>query len=169
MPNGNKLSDTSELIQTSEPRYTDNELTDLMMRSVNGIGADIDKGISILDAIENNVTSQDWYPLLNDRQKRQFQSVIESTFEESIATLPSEQQEADEIGVDTQTKDLTDEIEKLYYEVRDGSRSERIRAKARIEQMLLVNPKLSYIYKNISLINEQLETRGLLTKSIGCP
>jgi hypothetical protein len=64
---------------------------------------------------------------------------------------------------------LAAEVERLYYEVRDGSRSERVSAKARIEQMLLNNPKLSYIYKNIGLINEQLETRGLLTKSIGCP
>jgi len=170
MPNGNKLSDTSELIQPSLPgRFDKNDIPDLIQRSIAGIDADLNKGMSLLEAIENNVTSQDWYPLLSDKEKRQFQSVIESAFEDEVAGLPSEQEEAAEIGVDPNTRQVTSELEDLYYETRDGNRRQRNQAESRRNEIFRGNPKLSYIYKNFDLLSAQLEERGLLTKSIGCP
>lgn len=159
-----------ETIQPTEPgRYDKKDIPDLIERAVAGIDADLRKGIPLLEAIENNMTNQDWYPLLTDRQKRQVQAVLETTFEEEIASLPTEKEEAAEIGVDENIRELTSELEDLYYQIRDGRRNERNRAQARRDEILRGNPKLSYIYKNIDLINAQLEERGLLTKSIGCP
>lgn len=159
-----------ETIQPTEPgRYDKKDIPDLIERAVAGIDADLRKGMSLIEAIENNMTNQEWYPLLNDKQKRQVQSVLESTFDEEIASLPTEEQEAAEIGVDVETKNITSELEDLYYQIRDGRRVQANQAKARRDEILRGNPKLSYIYKNFDFLSAQLEERGLLTKSIGCP
>jgi hypothetical protein len=161
---------TGDIVQFSDAsRYEKSDIPDLIERAMNGIDADLAKGISLEEAIQRNITNQPWYSMVNDRQRKSIQSVIESTYDEEIASMAAPEAETSEPTVKSSVAALAAEVEKLYYEVRDGSRSERVSAKARIEQMLLGNPKLSYIYKNISLINEQLETRGLLTKSIGCP
>jgi hypothetical protein len=161
---------TGDVVQFSDAsRYEKSDIPDLIERAMNGIDADLAKGISLEEAIQRNITNQPWYSMVNDRQRKSIQSVIESTYDEEIASMAATEEAPSEPTVKSSIAALAAEIEKLYYEVRDGSRSERVSAKARIEQMLLNNPKLSYIYKNIGLINEQLETRGLLTKSIGCP
>jgi hypothetical protein len=161
---------TGDIVQFSDAsRYEKSDIPDLIERAMNGIDADLAKGISLEEAIQRNITNQPWYSMVNDRQRKSIQSVIESTYDEEIASMAAPEAAPSEPTVKSSVAALAAEVERLYYEVRDGSRSERVSAKARIEQMLLGNPKLSYIYKNISLINEQLETRGLLTKSIGCP
>jgi hypothetical protein len=163
-------ADVNDLIQPSQPgRFDKNDIPDLIQRSIAGIDADLNKGMSLIEAIENNVTNQDWYPLLSDKEKRQFQSVIESAFEEEVAGIPSEQEEAAEIGVDPNTRQITSELEDLYYETRDGNRRQRNQAESRRNEIFRGNPKLSYIYKNFDFLSAQLEERGLLTKSIGCP
>lgn len=165
-----KALKVDDIIQPSQPgRFDKNDIPDLIQRSITGIDADLNKGKSLIEAIENNVTNQDWYPLLSDKEKRQFQSVIESAFEEEVAGIPSEQEEAAEIGVDPNTRQITSELEDLYYETRDGNRRQRNQAESRRNEIFRGNPKLSYIYKNFDFLSAQLEERGLLTKSIGCP
>lgn len=53
-----------------------------------------------------------------------------------------------------------------YYKLKDGDRS----ARAAINEILDADPKLKYIYDNISKINKQLQDAGVITdKTDGCP
>jgi uncharacterized phage infection (PIP) family protein YhgE len=53
-----------------------------------------------------------------------------------------------------------------YYKLKDGDRS----ARAAINEILDSDPKLKYIYDNISKINKQLQDAGVITdKTDGCP
>ena len=161
---------TGETVQFSgDGRYEKNDIPDLIERAINGIDADLAKGISLTDAIERNITNQPWYPLVTDKQRKSIQNVIESTYDQEIAAMSqTETQEAAPVA-DSKTTSLASELADLYYQIRDGRRTERNQAEVRRDEILRGNPKLSYIYKNISLINAQLEARGLLTKSTGCP
>lgn len=57
-----------------------------------------------------------------------------------------------------------------YYKLKEGSIQEKRAAKAAINEILDADPKLKYIYDNISSINKQLQDAGVITdKTDGCP
>jgi hypothetical protein len=107
-------------------------------------------------AVDENVSSQDWYGDLNAAQKEQLNEILQDEF----GATASEPKATTPIG--EQIASIVDN----YYKLKDGDRS----ARAAINEILGSDPKLKYIYDNISKINKQLQDAGVITdKTDGCP
>ena len=143
--------------QPSMVKRTSAEVQRLMEDSMDSVDEAIADGVDAQTAVEDNITSQDWYSELTPKQKEQFDEIIKDEFgvtPKAPAAKPT--------GVKATIANIIDN----YYKLKDGDRS----ARAAINEILGQDPKLKYIYDNISKINKQLQDAGVITdKTDGCP
>lgn len=158
LPNGKKLSDVgAKKGQPSMVKRTSAEVQRLMEDSMDSVDEAIADGVDAQTAVEDNITSQDWYGELTPKQKEQFDEIIKDEF-----GVTPKAPVAKPTGVKATIANIIDN----YYKLKDGDRS----ARAAINEILGQDPKLKYIYDNISKINKQLQDAGVITdKTDGCP
>ena len=143
--------------QPSMVKRTSAEVQQLMGDSMDAVDQDIADGVDAQAAVEDNITSQDWYSELTPKQKEQFDEIIKDEF----GVTPKAP-----VAKPTGVKATIANIIGNYYKLKDGDRS----ARAAINEILGQDPKLKYIYDNISKINKQLQDAGVITdKTDGCP
>jgi hypothetical protein len=143
--------------QPSMVKRTAAEVQQLMGDSMDAVDQDIADGVDAQTAVEDNITSQDWYGELTPKQKEQFDEIIKDEF-----GVTPKAPVAKPTGVKATISNIIDN----YYKLKDGDRS----ARAAINEILDTDPKLKYIYDNISKINKQLQDAGVITdKTDGCP
>jgi hypothetical protein len=143
--------------QSSMVKRTSAEVRQLMEDSMDSVDQDIADGVDAQTAVEDNITSQDWYGELTPKQKEQFDEIIKDEF-----GVTPKAPVAKATGVKATIANIIDN----YYKLKDGDRS----ARAAINEILGQDPKLKYIYDNISKINKQLQDAGVITdKTDGCP
>jgi len=143
--------------QPSMVKRTSAEVQQLMGDSMDAVDQDIADGVDAQAAVEDNITSQDWYGELTPKQKEQFDEIIKDEF-----GVTPKAPVAKPTGVKATIANIIDN----YYKLKDGDRS----ARAAINEILGQDPKLKYIYDNISKINKQLQDAGVITdKTDGCP
>lgn len=147
--------------QPSMVKRTSAEVQRLMEDSLDSVDEAIADGVDAKTAVADNITSQDWYSELTPKQKEQFDEIIKDEFgvtPEAPVVKPT--------GVKAKIQNIVDN----YYKLREGSKDEKRAAKAAINEILDADPKLKYIYNNISNINKELQAAGLITdKTDGCP
>lgn len=143
--------------QPSMVKRTSAEVQRLMEDSMDSVDEAIADGVDAQTAVEDNITSQDWYSELTPKQKEQFDEIIKDEF-----GVTPKAPVAKPTGVKATIANIIDN----YYKLKDGDRS----ARAAINEILGQDPKLKYIYDNISKINKQLQDAGVITdKTDGCP
>jgi hypothetical protein len=129
----------------------------LIEDALDAVEGAIADGVDADAAVTDSVTSQDWYGQLTPRQKEQLDEIINDEFgvtPKAPVVKPT--------GVKATIANIIDN----YYKLKDGDRS----ARAAINEILGQDPKLKYIYDNISKINKQLQDAGVITdKTDGCP
>lgn len=140
--------------QPSAINRTPSELRALMEDSLDAVEKDVADGVDAKTAVENNVTSQDWYGELTPNQKQNFNEIITDEF-----GVTPEAPVAKPTGIKATIANIIDN----YYK---GDRQSKLDNK----QILDSDPKLKYIYDNIAKINKQLQDAGVITdKTDGCP
>jgi hypothetical protein len=136
---------------------TPSDVRQAMEDSGDAVEQAIASGTDPQTAVDDLVGNQDWYNELTPKQKEQFDEILKDEFgvtPKAPAKKPS--------GIVTSIKNIVDN----YYKLKDGDRS----ARAAINEILDSDPKLKYIYDNISKINKQLQDAGVITdKTDGCP
>jgi lipopolysaccharide biosynthesis regulator YciM len=135
-----------------------------MEDAADAVEAAIGSGAEAQKAVNDIVGSQDWYIELSPKLKQQFNEILQDEF----GATPKAQPKAKAPAAKPATKGGTDiqNIVDNYYKLKDGDRS----ARAAINEILDADPKLKYIYNNISKINKQLQDAGVITeKTDGCP
>lgn len=138
-------------------KRTPTQTQKLMEDALDAIDEAIADGVDAQTAVEDNITSQDWYGELTPKQKEQFDEIIKDEF-----GVTPKAPVAKPTGVKATIANIIDN----YYKLKDGDRS----ARAAINEILGQDPKLKYIYDNISKINKQLQDAGVITdKTDGCP
>lgn len=143
--------------QPSMVKRTSAEVQRLMEDSMDSVDEAIADGVDAQTAVEDNITSQDWYSELTPKQKEQFDEIIKDEF-----GVTPKAPVAKPTGVKATIANIIDN----YYKLKDGDRSARVA----INEILGQDPKLKYIYDNISKINKQLQDAGVITdKTDGCP
>jgi hypothetical protein len=159
------------LIQGLEPASTKGQLS-LIDRSGNDIGPLIEEaadaveqaiasGTSPQQALDEFIGSQEWYSDLTPAQRKQIDDILQDEF-----GVTPKAPKAKPTGVKAKIQNIVDN----YYKLREGSKDEKRAAKAAINEILDADPKLKYIYNNISNINKELQAAGLITdKTDGCP
>ena len=143
---------------------TNAEIQGLMEEAADAVEAAIGSGTEAQKAVNDIVGSQDWYIELSPKLKQQFNEILQDDF----GVTPKAQPKAKAPAAKPATKGGTDiqNIVDNYYKLKDGDRS----ARAAINEILDADPKLKYIYNNISKINKQLQDAGVITeKTDGCP
>ena len=143
-------------VQPSVVKRTPSQVRQAVEDGVDAVEAAIAEGMDPQQAVDENISSQDWYGDLTPAQKEQLNEILQDEFgataSEPKATTP----------VGEQIASIVDN----YYKLKDGDRS----ARAAINEILGRDPKLKYIYDNISKINKQLQDAGVITdKTDGCP
>ena len=124
--------------------------------AVDAVDAAIADGMNPQQAVDENISNQDWYGDLTPAQKEQLNEILQDEF----GAMASEPKVMTPVG--EQISSIVDN----YYKLKDGDRS----ARAAINEILGQDPKLKYIYDNISKINKQLQEAGVITdKTDGCP
>jgi hypothetical protein len=150
----NSVSEKTKQGQPSMVNRTSAEVRQLMEDSMDAVDQDIANGVDAKTAVENNVTSQDWYGELTPKQKQNFDEIITDEFgvtPEAPVKKPT--------GIKATIANIIDN----YYK---GDRQSKLDNK----QILESDPKLKYIYDNIAKINKQLQDAGVITdKTDGCP
>ena len=146
--------------QPSMMKRTPAQIRQAVEDGVDAVEAAIAEGMDPQQAVDENISNQDWYGDLSPAQKQQLNEILQDEFgataSEPKATTP----------VGEQIASIVDN----YYKLKDGDRAERATARAAIDEILDRDPKLKYIYKNISDINKQLQNAGVITdKTDGCP
>jgi hypothetical protein len=168
----NKLQETQSKYGTNSipnelreptPR-TNAEVQGLMEDAADAVEAAINSGTEAQKAVNDIVGSEDWYAELNPKLKQQFNEILQDEFGVTPKAQPKAKapaaKPAAKIGTDIQS------IVDNYYKLKDGDRA----ARTAINEILDVDPKLKYIYDNISKINKQLQEAGVITnKTDGCP
>jgi hypothetical protein len=149
-----KTPETKLKGQPSMVKRTSAEVQQLMGDSMDAVDQNIADGVDAQTAVEDNITSQDWYGELTPKQKEQFDEIIKDEF-----GVTPKAPVAKPTGVKTTIANIIDN----YYK---GDRQSKLDNK----QILESDPKLKYIYENISSINKQLQAAGVITdKTDGCP
>jgi hypothetical protein len=124
--------------------------------AVDAVDAAIADGMDPQKAVDENISNQEWYGDLTPAQKEQLNEILQDEF----GAMASEPKVMTPVG--EQIANIVDN----YYKLKDGDRS----ARAAINEILGQDPKLKYIYDNISKINKQLQEAGVITdKTDGCP
>ena len=147
---------TKPTVQPSMVKRTPAQIRQAVEDGVDAVEAAIAEGMDPQQAVDENISNQDWYGDLSAAQKEQLNEILQDEFgataSEPKATTPIVKQIAS--------------IVDNYYKLKDGDRS----ARAAINEILGSDPKLKYIYDNISKINKQLQDAGVITdKTDGCP
>jgi hypothetical protein len=147
---------TKPTVQPSVVKRTPAQIRQAVEDGVDAVEAAIAEGMDPQQAVDENVSSQDWYGDLSAAQKEQLNEILQDEF----GATASEPKAATPVG--EQIASIVDN----YYKLKDGDRS----ARAAINEILGSDPKLKYIYDNISKINKQLQDAGVITdKTDGCP
>lgn len=142
--------------QPSMMKRTPAQIRQAVEDGVDAVEAAIAEGMDPQQAVDENISNQDWYGDLNAAQKEQLNEILQDEF----GATASEPKAKTPIG--KQIASIVDN----YYKLKDGDRS----ARAAINEILGSDPKLKYIYDNISKINKQLQDAGVITdKTDGCP
>jgi hypothetical protein len=142
--------------QPSMMKRTPAQIRQAVEDGVDAVEAAIAEGMDPQQAVDENISNQDWYGDLNAAQKEQLNEILQDEF----GATASEPKATTPIG--KQVASIVDN----YYKLKDGDRS----ARAAINEILDADPKLKYIYDNISKINKQLQDAGVITaKTDGCP
>lgn len=142
---------------------------------ITSIGEDYDSGMNMDTAIQNNFTSQPWYNALTQSQKNEIAEIIDSTFEEEIKQEQKIKATEEAAGALPQVvKDKTKSLEDLYNQLMETTKSkDRSAIREQIDKVLEGDDKLTYIWKHIKSITDQLASADpnkiVLTKSAGCP
>jgi len=143
-------------IQPSVVKRTPSQVRQAVEDGVDAVEAAIAEGMDPQQAVDENISNQDWYGDLNAAQKEQLNEILQDEF----GATASEPKAKTPVG--KQIASIVDN----YYKLKDGDRS----ARAAINEILGSDPKLKYIYDNISKINKQLQDAGVITdKTDGCP
>jgi hypothetical protein len=157
---------------------TNDQIRQLMEDAMDAIDEAIASGTDAQIAVNDFVGSQDWYNELNPKYKNQFDEFIKEDFGVTPRGLPKKPApktapKAPKAPKAAPTSGLAANISSIvenYYKIKDGDRAERAAARDAIDEILDLDPKLKYIYKNISDINKQLQEAGVITdKTDGCP
>jgi hypothetical protein len=142
--------------QPSMMKRTPAQIRQAVEDGVDAVEAAIAEGMDPQQAVDENISNQDWYGDLSAAQKEQLNEILQDEF----GATASEPKATTPIG--KQVASIVDN----YYKLKDGDRS----ARAAINEILDADPKLKYIYDNISKINKQLQDAGVITdKTDGCP
>ena len=116
--------------------------------AIDAVEEAIADGMSPQQAIDENISNQDWYGDLTPAQKEQLNNILQ-----------------DEFGVTASEPKLQNNAQRVADLWEKGGKE----AKAEIKNILETDPELSYIYNNFPKITKQLEEQGLLTKTENCP
>jgi hypothetical protein len=170
----NKPKQVAQEGQMSMINRSNDEIQKLMEDAMDAIDEAIASGTDAQIAVNDFVGSQDWYNELNPKYKNQFDEFIKEDFGVTPRGLPKKPApKAPKAPKAAPTSGLAANISSIvenYYKIKDGDRAERAAARDAIDEILDLDPKLKYIYKNISDINKQLQEAGVITdKTDGCP
>jgi hypothetical protein len=131
-----------------------NDIGPLIEEAADAVEQAIASGTSPQQALDEYIGNQDWYSDLAPGQRKQIDDILQEEF----GTTPKVS-----VKKPTGIKATIANIIENYYK---GDRQ----SKQDNKQILESDPKLKYIYDNISKINEQLQDAGIITeKTDGCP
>ena len=134
-----------------------NDIGPLIEEAADAVEQAIASGTTPQKALDEFIGSQEWYSDLTPGQRKQIDDILQEEF----GTTPKVS-----VKKPTGIKATISNIIDNYYKLKDGDRS----ARDAINQILDTDPKLKYIYDNISRINKQLQDAGVITdKTDGCP
>jgi hypothetical protein len=134
--------------QPSVVKRTPAQIRQAVEDGVDAVEAAIAEGMDPQQAVDENISNQDWYGDLSAAQKEQLNEILQDEFG-ATASEPKLQNNAQRVA------DLWEK----------GGKE----AKAEIKNILETDPELSYIYNNFPKITKQLQEQGLLTKTENCP
>jgi hypothetical protein len=134
--------------QPSVVKRTPAQIRQAVEDGVDAVEAAIAEGMDPQQAVDENISNQDWYGDLSAAQKQQLNEILQDEFG-ATASEPKLQNNAQRVA------DLWEK----------GGKE----AKAEIKNILETDPELSYIYNNFPKITKQLQEQGLLTKTENCP
>jgi hypothetical protein len=133
---------------------TSDETRQLMEDAGDAVEQAIAEGTDPQEAVNDIVGNKDWYKGLSQDQKEQFDEILQEYFG-ATPNAPAQKP----TGIKATIANIIDN----YYK---GDRQSKLDNK----QILESDPKLKYIYDNISKINKQLQEAGVITdKTDGCP
>jgi hypothetical protein len=134
--------------QPSMMKRTPAQIRQAVEDGVDAVEAAIAEGVDPQQAVDENISNQEWYGDLSAAQKEQLNEILQDEFG-ATASEPKLQNNAQRVA------DLWEK----------GGKE----AKAEIKNILETDPELSYIYNNFPKITKQLQEQGLLTKTENCP
>jgi len=118
--------------------------------ATDAVEEEISSGRDPQEAVDDLIGSQEWYQSLPANQKEQLDEILKDDF--GVTPKPK-------TGIKATIANVIDN----YYK---GDRQSKLDNKRILES----DPKLKYIYDNISKINKQLQDAGVITdKTDGCP
>jgi hypothetical protein len=118
--------------------------------ATDAVEEEISSGRDPQEAVDDLIGSQEWYQSLSANQKEQLDEILKDDFGVTPVT---------KTGIKATIANIIDN----YYK---GDRQSKLDNKRILES----DPKLKYIYDNISKINKQLQDAGVITdKTDGCP
>jgi hypothetical protein len=135
------------------------QLDTAIQSGIDSMGSDLDQNVPFSQAFNMNIKSKPWYNLLTDNQKAELEEEARSIYAEEYA-----EESGNEIA-DNTPNDKANKLVELWYKKKDGQRD----ANDEMKRILASDEKLKYIWNNISPILRQLENKGILTKTAGCP
>jgi len=135
--------------QPSRLKRTPAQIRQAVEDGVDAVEAAIAESMDPQQAVDENISNQEWYGDLSAAQKEQLNEILQDEFGASVR---------EKNAVNDKARAVSD----LWAE---GSRE----SKKRITDILEDEPELSYIYANYPKILKQLESAGLITKTDGCP
>lgn len=131
-----------------------NDIGPLIEEAADAVEQAIASGTAPQQALDEFIGGQEWYSDLTPGQRKQIDNILQEEF----GTTPKVS-----VKKPTGIKATIANIIENYYK---GDRQ----SKQDNKQILESDPKLKYIYDNISKINEQLQDAGIITeKTDGCP
>jgi hypothetical protein len=134
--------------QPSMVKRTPAQIRQAVEDGVDAVEVAIAEGMDPQQAVDENISSQDWYGDLTPAQKEQLNEILQ-----------------DEFGATASEPKLKNNAQRVADLWEKGGKE----AKAEIKNILETDPELSYIYNNFPKITKQLEEQGLLTKTENCP
>jgi DNA repair protein RadC/uncharacterized protein YdcH (DUF465 family) len=147
---------------------TNAEIQSLMENAADAVEQAIASGTDPQTAVNNIVSSQDWYNGLTSKLKEQFDEILQDEFGATPKAQPKVESKTETpkaekpSGVKASISELVDN----YYKLKDKTPG----ARDAIDEILGRDPKLKYIYDNIPKINKRLQEAGVITnKTDGCP
>jgi len=134
--------------QPSMVKRTPAQIRQAVEDGVDAVEEAIADGMDPQQAVDENISNQDWYGDLSATQKEQLNEILQ-----------------DEFGVTASEPKLQNNAQRVADLWEKGGKE----AKAEIKNILETDPELSYIYNNFPKITKQLQEQGLLTKTENCP